>query len=140
MSFPINPIEGETTIVNGDRFIYKLTGDTGAWVNLSRDPIVEVPKPEDPDLVNKCCLLTDLLSSDISKVYDLTSQVGNSNTDFTLNPAAIAESIVMVLDGQILAPMNSNGVGDFSIISNTLVKLSFVPEETSNLLAIYVSK
>ena len=139
MSFPINPIEGEITIVNGDRFVYRLTETTGIWVNLSRDPIVEIPEPEDPSLVNKCCLLTDLLSSDISKVYDLTSQVGNSNTDFILNPAAIAESIVMVLDGQILAPMNGDGIGDFSIISNTLIRLTFVPEETSSLLAIYVS-
>jgi len=139
LSFPINPIEGEITIVNGDRFVYRLTEATGIWVNLSRDPIVEIPEPEDPSLIDKCCLLTDLLSSDISKVYDLTNQVGNSNTDFTLNPAAIAESIVMVLDGQILAPMNGDGIGDFSIISNTLIRLTFVPEQTSSLLAIYVS-
>ena len=83
------------------------------------------------------------------KFYDLTdqlaSQLDGDHVDLILNPPAIQQTIMVMVNGQVMTHPEIIGEdlemsGDYQILNENHVRLNFVPHEESQIVLMYIDK
>ena len=73
------------------------------------------------------------------KTYDLSSQISAGSFLFNLNPQPVADSLIVTLDGLVLAPSTPTVQKDYTLTGHSQITLHFNEDLAQNsiLLAIY---
>lgn len=70
--------------------------------------------------------------------HDLSPFIANNPTkEFTIFPAHVENTLIIVLDGLILKPTKDNIPGDYTLNGNVITLNVNILESNANLLAIY---
>lgn len=70
--------------------------------------------------------------------HDLSPFIANNPTkEFTIFPAHVEGTLVIVLDGLILKQTTDEALGDYTLVGNVITLNINILEEHSSLLAIY---
>lgn len=73
------------------------------------------------------------------KTYDISNQISPGNFLFNLNPQPVADTLIVTLDGLVLAPSTPTMQKDYTLTGHSQITLHFDEDLAQNsvLLAIY---
>ena len=73
------------------------------------------------------------------KTHDISSQIANNNFVFNLNPQPVQETLIVTLNGQVLAPSTQTVQKDYTLTAANQITLHFSENLVSGsvLLAMY---